>query len=559
MFYDLENPLTFMRDIASCLDRDGIWITEQSYMPTMLEKLSFDTICHEHLEYYTLQQIKWMADKFRPSNYRCIIKFIKWGKFSYYIRSSRWLSRVSNLTNIGYIDAMESSLHLNDPITYSNFMKRCDEIKNTLVSFLHEQKKTGKRISIYGASTKGNTLLQYFGIDHNLVDSVAEKNADKCGKYTPGTLIPILSETEVRNSRPHFMLVLPWHFKDEFILRENEYLMSGGQLIFPLPSLDIISGWKKILVTGITGQIGQYLTNILLNEEKVHIYGLLHNCINVSNQVFCLFGDILSNGKIEEIISLIKPDEIYNLVGESDSRTSFSDPIRAMNLTHGVVVRICEAMRHLQNSVRLFNASSAEIYKGLRKHIISENEQITHPLNPYAIGKLAAYSAIKHYREKYGMNCSSGIIFTTESPLRRSTFLISKVCSKVLEIKNGMNTQLSIGNLDNYRDWIHAEDVANAMIKILHCKKADDYIISMTKLTSVKELIETAFECIGITLIWKKIDGITYGLDSSSPDHIYVTSTSNEETDEMLMGDNAKLRSIGWNPKFSLKTIVEIY
>lgn len=556
MFYDLEDPVEFMRDIKNILADDGIWITEQSYMPTMLEKLSFDTICHEHLEYYAFKQIKWMAAKVGLKIINVELNTINGGSFR--ITFTHLSSSLQpNIESIISIENGETLLGLNKSSTYTNFMSKCDFLKNSLMSFLQEQKSMGKRISIYGASTKGNTLLQYFGIDSRLIDSVAEKNGDKFGKYTPGTLIPILSEKEVRSTKPHFMLVLPWHFKDEFIIRENEYLLGGGQLIFPLPAIDIISGYKKVLITGINGQIGRYLTNALLEGGKCHIYGLLHtNRKNCLDQVFYLSGDILSPGSIENIISLVNPEEIYNLVGESDSRTSHANPLRAMELNHGVVIRICESMRVSAKQVKLFNASSAEIYKGLQKSIIHHKEPSTYPLNPYAISKLAAYWTIRHYRDTYGLHCSSGIIFTTESPLRRNTFLIKKVTEKIVDIKYGLNVELSIGSLNNQRDWIHAQDVATAIVKIVQQSSPDDYIISMAKLNSVKELIELSFKSVNMGLEWKKIDGILFGLDAISQ-QIYVRTSPDSVETEMILGDNSKLLSIGWVPCFNFKSLIQ--
>lgn len=569
MFYDLPDPLKFMLDIKQILHKDGIWVTEQSYMPTMLDKFSFDTICHEHLEYYSFKQIKWMADMANLKIIDVVLNDSNGGSFRVTF-SHQDSSHIINTKSINMIESLEFKLHLDRIETYTEWIKKCDNIKHTLVNFLTEQKQSGKIISIYGASTKGNTLLQYFGINNTLIDSVAEKNTDKFGKFTPGTLIPITSEENVRKSNPHFMLVLPWHFKEEFITREDDYLSSGGQLIFPLPEIDIVTKKKKILITGINGQIGTYLRDTIYKiDSNVQIYGLLNKSKdNINDRDFYFNGDILDPNVIENIINLIKPDEIYNLVGDSDSRTSNLDPMRAMNLNNGVVIRICETIKNIfvrengfqpsaENisikSIKLFNASSSEIYRGLNKKIIQTGDTSTYPLNPYAISKLSAYWTIKYYREKYGLNCMSGIIFTTESPLRKNSFLIKKVVETVKNIKNGLNTELIVNNLTNYRDWIHAYDVSTAIVTMMN-HKPYDHVISMSKIVSVKELIETAFNCIGINLQWKYIDNSECGIGNDN--QIYVTSKNIEESPEMLLGDNTSLKNIGWVPKYTLKTLI---
>lgn len=236
MFYDLPRPLEFVRDVASILRKDGVWIMEQSYMPTMLERNSFDTICHEHLEYYTFQQIVWMCNK---ANLRVIDvtrNDCNGGSFRVVIghEDSEY---VSNQTHIQEFVDYEKTL---SPTAIQEFDKRCKDQKQKMLDLLTKLRNEGKTVCLYGASTKGNTLLQYYGIDASMVLCAAERNPQKFGCRTPLTNIPIVSEEEVRAIKPDYMIVLPWHFREGFLVREKQYLVDGGHFIFPLPEVEIV-------------------------------------------------------------------------------------------------------------------------------------------------------------------------------------------------------------------------------------------------------------------------------------------------------------------------------
>jgi len=237
MFYDLPDPVQFMKDIKQNLAEGGLWTMEQSYMPSMLKLNSYDTVCHEHLEYYSLGNIQYMcklADleivdvEFNPCN---------GGSFRVFISHPGAFKVVTERVNT-VLDA-EKEMKLHTLEIYSDFQQRCDKTKQELVSFIKGEKEKGSEIYIYGASTKGNTLLQYCGIDNKMITAAAERNPNKYGCRTPLTNIPIISEAEMRSKNPDFLLVLPWHFKDEFVKREQDYIKKGGQLIFPLPVFDI--------------------------------------------------------------------------------------------------------------------------------------------------------------------------------------------------------------------------------------------------------------------------------------------------------------------------------
>ena len=239
MFYDLEAPLDFVSDIQSILDAKGIWVLEQSYMPTMLRMNSFDTICHEHLEYYSLKQIDWML---RRRGLRILdVEFneINGGSFRVYACHAD-ATFESNRQGIDQVFTDEEGMTLHMEAPYSEFRDRVLHIKQELHGLLTTQKATGKAIYVYGASTKGNVLLQFCGVDHTLITAAADRNPDKWGRRTPATDIPIVSEEDARRARPDYFLVLPWHFRAEFLQREADFRASGGKFIFPLPQVEVI-------------------------------------------------------------------------------------------------------------------------------------------------------------------------------------------------------------------------------------------------------------------------------------------------------------------------------
>jgi hypothetical protein len=241
MFYDLPDPVDFARNVKNILDTKGIWVMEQSYLPSMLNTNSFDTICHEHLEYYSLKQIEYIARKVDLQIIGLSFNDCNGGSFRVTLTHKDNLDfNFKDLNIIVETQLNESKIKLDLIDTYHIFFNKCKKLKEELLSFLTKEKSLGKKISLYGASTKGNVLLQFYGLDNILIDCVAERNVHKYGKFTPKTLIPIKSEEEVRNMNPDYMLVLPWHFKSEFIEREKKYIDKGGSLIFPLPTLTII-------------------------------------------------------------------------------------------------------------------------------------------------------------------------------------------------------------------------------------------------------------------------------------------------------------------------------
>jgi SAM-dependent methyltransferase len=242
MFYDLEDPIAFTKSIKASLAPDGIWIFEMSYMPTMLKMTSYDTICHEHLEYYSLAVIEYILKQAGMKIFNVSFNDINGGSIRCYATpADNFKYKKEAFThNIKALHQEEFDLELDTDKPYKDFQDRVNVHKNELNSLLKKLKKEKKKIHIYGASTKGNTILQWCGIDHRIIDVAAERNPDKYGARTLGTDIPIVSEAESRAMNPDYYLVLPWHFKQEFIDREQETLSRGIGLIFPLPTIEII-------------------------------------------------------------------------------------------------------------------------------------------------------------------------------------------------------------------------------------------------------------------------------------------------------------------------------
>jgi SAM-dependent methyltransferase len=243
MFYDLEAPVAFTTGIKNILAPEGIWVFEMSYMPTMLKMTSYDTICHEHLEYYSLAVIENILKQSGLKVFNAEHNDINGGSLRCYATHADNFSykKEQYQHNLKAIHQEEFDLMLDTDKPYKHFQDRINVHREELLSLLKNLKKAGKTIHIYGASTKGNTILQWCGIDNRIIDYAAERNPDKYGAYTLGTDIPIISEAESRAMKPDYYLVLPWHFKEEFIERERETVANGTGLIFPLPTIEIIT------------------------------------------------------------------------------------------------------------------------------------------------------------------------------------------------------------------------------------------------------------------------------------------------------------------------------
>ncbi|MDP3731898.1 MAG: class I SAM-dependent methyltransferase [Candidatus Omnitrophota bacterium] len=240
MFYDLQSPIEFMQEIRELLDDNGVWILEQSYLPTMLEMNAYDTICHEHLEYYCLKQLKWMADRVGLKIIDVELNNINGGSFSVTVTKSN-SPYYEKGSIVDKILSEEKRRELFELKPYKEFSERVLKHREELVKFIKNERDKNKKFIGYGASTKGNVILQFCNLTEKEIPLIAEVNKDKFGCFTPGTLIPIISEAEARAMKPDYFLVLPWHFKENIIEKEEDYLSAGGKLFFPLPLLEVVS------------------------------------------------------------------------------------------------------------------------------------------------------------------------------------------------------------------------------------------------------------------------------------------------------------------------------
>jgi NDP-4-keto-2,6-dideoxyhexose 3-C-methyltransferase len=239
MFYDLDAPLEFVRQVYEVLSEDGIWVFEQSHLPAMLARNSYDTICHEHAEYYALKQIVWMLDQAGFTVLDVELNDINGGSFSV-TAAKKTAGYPGNDSVVGQLIREEERIGLGGTEIYAQFRERVFQQRAELQAFLHQAGKNGEKIFGYGASTKGNVLLQFCGLTAEELPCIAEVNSDKFGSFTPGTRIPIVSEEEARSRHPDAFLVLPWHFREPIIARESRFLAGGGKLIFPLPNLEVV-------------------------------------------------------------------------------------------------------------------------------------------------------------------------------------------------------------------------------------------------------------------------------------------------------------------------------
>lgn len=239
MFYDLEDPVAFAKQIAEVLAPEGLWHFEQSYMPTMLRMCSYDTICHEHIEYYSLTAVEAIVKAAGMKVVDVQMNAVNGGSFA--VTAAKQSSGVAvNRAVIDWMLQQEDRMGLKTPKPFREFEERVYRHREDLMRLLEGLVADGKKIVGYGASTKGNVLLQFCGITEKHLMAIAEVNPDKYGSFTPGTRIPIVSEADAKALNPDYMLVLPWHFKEGILRREKEYLDRGGKLIIPLPEIEII-------------------------------------------------------------------------------------------------------------------------------------------------------------------------------------------------------------------------------------------------------------------------------------------------------------------------------
>jgi SAM-dependent methyltransferase len=235
-FYDMEEPNQFIEDVKKIMKENGIFIIQQNYLVGMLKLNAFDNIVHEHLEYYSLLSLNNLLERHGLEVFDLEERVLNGGSFRTYI-ATKGIRKISKA--VLEMERHETKLKLTNKKIYLDFAKQIRNNKEKVLNFVKKQTANGKLVYLYGASTRGNTLLQYFELDNRLIKKAVERNSEKWGKIIASVGIPIISEEEARNDKPDYMLVLPWFFKEEFLKREKKYLETGGHFIFPLPKLEV--------------------------------------------------------------------------------------------------------------------------------------------------------------------------------------------------------------------------------------------------------------------------------------------------------------------------------
>jgi len=241
MFYDLDDPNSFMKDIKTVLDPNGLWIIQMNHLGLMLKNVGYDNICHEHVAYYSLATMQYLLEKHDLQVFDVDLNNVNGGSFRLYIKHSSDTTKQINSKKIEEIRGLESKLHLSESRAYHEFQRNVQRQKEELQHLLSELKQKNKKIFIYGASTRGLVILEFCRIDDKIVDFATDKNSDKWGKYLSGTKIKIIPVEEYRKLKPDYLLVLPYQYTNEIAYQEKDFLENGGQLIIPLPEPRIIN------------------------------------------------------------------------------------------------------------------------------------------------------------------------------------------------------------------------------------------------------------------------------------------------------------------------------
>lgn len=307
---------------------------------------------------------------------------------------------------------------------------------------------------------------------------------------------------------------------------------------------------KNALITGITGQDGSYLAELLYNKGY-NVYGLVRRLStpntsridHIINNVELLQGDLTDQSSLSEAMRIAQPDEVYNLAAQSFVGTSWNQPVHTGDVTGLGMVRVLEAVRHVVPHARVYQASSSEMFGKVQETPQTENTKF-YPRSPYGVAKVYAYWTCVNYRESYDMHISNGILFNHESPRRGIEFVTRKITDSVARIYHGLESELRLGNLDAKRDWGFAGDYVDAMWRMLQQDKPGDYVIATGETHSVEEFVQEAFSIAGLD--WKKYVVI-------DPKFVRPAEV------QLLLGDPSKAkRELGWEPKVHFKELVKM-
>jgi GDPmannose 4,6-dehydratase len=310
---------------------------------------------------------------------------------------------------------------------------------------------------------------------------------------------------------------------------------------------------KRALITGITGQDGAYLTELLLGQGY-EVFGAMRRSshlgvsdhrlrwLNIADRVKLLDSNLSDLSSLVRIMQEVKPDEVYNLAAQSFVATSWHQPILTASITAVGAVNVLEALRLAHPSARFYQASSSEMY-GLIQNPVQNELTPFYPRSPYAVAKLYAHWITVNYRESFGMHCSSGILFNHESPLRGPEFVTRKVTDGVAKIKLGLAKELRLGNIDAKRDWGHARDYVRAMWLMLQQDEPSDYVVATGRSVTVRDMCRIAFEHLGLSM----------------NDHLVIDPSLFRPAEvDVLLGDSRKARTrLGWEPTISLEEMIK--
>ena len=324
----------------------------------------------------------------------------------------------------------------------------------------------------------------------------------------------------------------------------------------------------KALITGITGQDGSYLAELLL-EKGYEVHGIVrrsslintHRIDHIYERLHLHFGDLTDATNIINVIKQVEPDEIYNLGAQSHVKVSFETPEYTGQVDGLGTLRILEAVRLLgmEKKTRIYQASTSELYGDVQEVPQTETTPF-YPRSPYGVAKLYGYWIIKNYREAYDMHCSSGILFNHESPRRGETFVTRKITRGLSRISVGLEKVLYLGNLNAKRDWGHAKDFVEAMYLMLQQDKPDDYVIATGKQYSVKDFVDEAAPYFGFNLEWFGEGEDQIAVDKNTKKTVVAVNPRYYRPTEVesLLGDPTKAKEVlGWEPTTSFKELVE--
>lgn len=561
MFYDLPDPVQFARDIYTLLEDDGIWTCEQSYILSILERKAFDTICHEHLEYYGVKQIKTIADMVGFKIINILYNDSNGGSFRVYFakKESQQYGECTGLIEQALRREVQWKLGTAEP--YSKFMEHCQEQVDKLQKFLWLAKWNNKSVYVYGASTKGNCVLQYAGITEALCAYAVERNPKKVGKMT-STGIRIISEQDMRSNPPDFLLVLPWHFRKEVLEREAVYLEGGGQMIFPLPDFEVTGMKEKLLITGCDGMIARHMKEE--NDNRYYLYGVGHMVEDRVNEhgIVKAYFDMQDTKKLERYIDMVRPDGIIHLAAISSSRYALDNPVETIQMNGMVTVQLCDILhRNGWGHIRLCNVTSSDMYKGHIKREVKEDDTYYKHLHPYSIAKMVGQNVVDFYRETYGYTYSNCVLFTVESRYKRGDFLLSKVAKHIREFGH-KREPLKVGSLESYRNILHGSDAARAIYKGIEQDTGDNYLVCnmSDSICKVKDIVTHMYRRAGYDvkdMSGGKVDRLV--LEDTGEDVLIIEKEYKgfDSTATCINGQPVKLLQLGWTPKMTIEDIVD--